>query len=93
MFTLEGPRRTGHYMVYGTLDRAGFPSIGCVSCNIRRLADNATSARKTRPDLCDGTYDQFCHMTPHFNNITAILEHHGQHELIRFMNRYWLASE
>ncbi|KAK1756935.1 ribonuclease T2 [Echria macrotheca] len=44
------------------------------------------------PDLCDGTYDQFCHMTPQFNNITAILEHHGQHELLDFMNRYWLAS-
>lgn len=46
----------------------------------------------TRPDLCDGTYDQFCHMTPNFKNITEILEHYGQHELLQFMNRYWLAS-
>ncbi|KAK0636376.1 ribonuclease T2-like protein [Bombardia bombarda] len=44
------------------------------------------------PDLCDGTYDQFCHMTPRFNNITEILQYHGQHELLQFMNRFWLAS-
>lgn len=45
-----------------------------------------------RPDLCDGTYDQFCHMTPRYDNITAVLEHHGQHELLQFMDRYWLAN-
>ncbi|KAK0720326.1 ribonuclease T2 family protein [Lasiosphaeris hirsuta] len=44
------------------------------------------------PDLCDGTYDQYCRMTPHFNNITAVLEHYGQHELLQFMDRYWLAA-
>ncbi|KAK4211035.1 putative ribonuclease T2 precursor [Rhypophila decipiens] len=44
------------------------------------------------PDLCDGTYDQFCHMTPTYNNITDVLEHGGQHELLEFMNRYWLAA-
>ncbi|KAM7186527.1 putative ribonuclease T2 precursor [Naviculisporaceae sp. PSN 640] len=44
------------------------------------------------PDLCDGTYDQFCHMTPRYDNITAILEHYDQHELLHFMNRYWLAN-
>ncbi|KAK3366116.1 ribonuclease T2-like protein [Lasiosphaeria ovina] len=44
------------------------------------------------PDLCDGTYDQFCHMTPQFNNITAVLEHYGQDDLIEFMNRFWLAA-
>ena len=45
-----------------------------------------------RPDLCDGTYDQFCNMTPQFGNITEVLEKHGQHELVRFMDRYWLAN-
>ena len=45
-----------------------------------------------RPDLCDGTYDQFCHMTPTSHNITEVLEQHGQEELVRFMNRYWLAN-
>ncbi|CAP72981.1 uncharacterized protein PODANS_2_4050 [Podospora anserina S mat+] len=44
------------------------------------------------PDLCDGTYDQFCNMTPQYHNITAVLEQHGQHELVQFMDRYWLAS-
>jgi ribonuclease T2 len=45
-----------------------------------------------RPDLCDGTYDQFCHMTPTFNNITDILNHYEQQELLQFMNRYWLSN-
>ncbi|KAI3339865.1 ribonuclease Trv [Ustulina deusta] len=44
------------------------------------------------PDLCDGSYDQFCGMTPRFSNITAVLEHYDQHELIEFMNRYWVAN-
>ncbi|KAI0814331.1 ribonuclease Trv [Xylaria sp. FL0064] len=44
------------------------------------------------PDLCDGSYDQYCGMTPRFNNITAVLEHYDQGELIDHMNRYWLAS-
>lgn len=44
------------------------------------------------PDLCDGSFDQFCGMTPSFNNITAVLEHHGQQDLLDFMDRYWLAN-
>ncbi|KAI0101575.1 ribonuclease Trv [Nemania sp. FL0031] len=44
------------------------------------------------PDLCDGSYDQYCGMTPRFNNITAVLEHYGQEELVESMNRYWIAS-
>ncbi|KAK4448165.1 ribonuclease T2 [Podospora aff. communis PSN243] len=44
------------------------------------------------PDLCDGTWDQFCHMTPNYPNVTEVLEKHGQQELIAFMNRYWLAG-
>ncbi|KAK4169128.1 ribonuclease T2 [Cladorrhinum sp. PSN259] len=44
------------------------------------------------PDLCDGTYDQFCHMTPQYRNITEVLEHYGHHGLVRFMSRYWLAD-
>ncbi|KAJ8125080.1 hypothetical protein O1611_g8558 [Lasiodiplodia mahajangana] len=44
------------------------------------------------PDLCDGSYDQYCGMTPRFNNITAILEHYDQGELVESMNRYWVAS-
>ncbi|KAK3328025.1 ribonuclease T2-like protein [Cercophora scortea] len=44
------------------------------------------------PDLCDGTYDQFCHMTPRYENVTAVLEQQGQHQLLEFMDRFWLAS-
>lgn len=44
------------------------------------------------PDLCDGSYKAYCGMTPHFENITDILESHGQHELVAHMNRYWVAS-
>ena len=55
-------------------------------------ADDADTLSYPRPDLCDGTYDQFCHMTPQFHNITEVLEHHGQQELLQFMNRYWLAN-
>ncbi|ETS77123.1 hypothetical protein PFICI_10997 [Pestalotiopsis fici W106-1] len=44
------------------------------------------------PDLCDGSYDQFCGMAPRFNNITEILKHYGQEELLEHMNRYWVAK-
>ncbi|KAI0977116.1 ribonuclease Trv [Xylaria arbuscula] len=44
------------------------------------------------PDLCDGSYDQYCGMAPRFNNITAILEHYDQGELIESLNRYWIAN-
>ncbi|TGJ83930.1 hypothetical protein E0Z10_g4827 [Xylaria hypoxylon] len=44
------------------------------------------------PDLCDGSFDQYCGMTPRFSNITAVLEHYDQDELIGSMNRYWVAN-
>ncbi|KAK8046098.1 hypothetical protein PG996_014162 [Apiospora saccharicola] len=44
------------------------------------------------PDLCDGSYDQFCGMTPRFNNITAILKEYKQDELLDNMSRYWVAN-
>lgn len=31
-------------------------------------------------------------MTPQYDNITAVLEHYDQKELIEFMDRYWVAS-
>lgn len=31
-------------------------------------------------------------MTPHYNNITAVLQYYGQDELLEFMDRYWLAA-
>ncbi|KAH6652354.1 ribonuclease T2 family protein [Truncatella angustata] len=44
------------------------------------------------PDLCDGTYDQFCGMAPRFENITDILKHYAQDDLLEYMNRYWVAK-
>ncbi|KAI0118958.1 ribonuclease T2 [Daldinia grandis] len=44
------------------------------------------------PDLCDGSYDQFCGMSPQFNNISKVLEHYDQAELVADMNRYWIAN-
>lgn len=31
-------------------------------------------------------------MTPRFNNITAILKHYDQDELLGYMSRYWVAK-
>ncbi|KAI0598892.1 ribonuclease T2 family protein [Biscogniauxia sp. FL1348] len=44
------------------------------------------------PDLCDGSFDQFCGMAPKFNNITEVLEQYDQGELVEYMNRYWVAK-
>ncbi|KAH8909153.1 ribonuclease T2 family protein [Coniochaeta sp. PMI_546] len=44
------------------------------------------------PDLCDGTYDAFCSMTPSYPNITATLLQHNQTDLLSFMTRYWTAA-
>ncbi|KAK2603123.1 hypothetical protein N8I77_009603 [Diaporthe amygdali] len=44
------------------------------------------------PDLCDGSYDAYCNMAPHFTNITDVLAHYGQTELRAFMDRYWVAN-
>jgi ribonuclease T2 len=43
-----------------------------------------------RPDLCDGTYDQFCTNAPQYTNITNILQAAGQDDLLSYMNTYWL---
>lgn len=32
-------------------------------------------------------------MTPTFHNITEILEDAGQSDLVKFMNRYWIANQ
>jgi len=45
-----------------------------------------------RPDLCDGTYEQYCHAAPHYYNITQILKEAGQTELLEYMNEYWLPN-
>jgi hypothetical protein len=51
-----------------------------------------TCPAPNRPDLCDGTSNEYCDMTPPYTNITSILRHYGQDDLLEFMNRYWLAA-
>lgn len=42
------------------------------------------------PDLCDGSFDQYCSEAPQFHNITAILQDAGQNDLLTYMRSYWL---
>jgi len=42
------------------------------------------------PDLCDGTYPQFCNYAPTYGSITSIIEGAGQTELLEYMRTYWL---
>ncbi|KAI9734089.1 MAG: ribonuclease T2-like [Claussenomyces sp. TS43310] len=44
------------------------------------------------PDLCDGTYDQFCNEAPKYNNITQILQAADQIDLLNYMKSYWLPN-
>ncbi|KAF3771177.1 ribonuclease T2 [Cryphonectria parasitica EP155] len=44
------------------------------------------------PDLCDGTYNTYCGMSPRFTNITSILSSYNQTDLLDFMDRYWVAD-
>jgi ribonuclease T2 len=45
-----------------------------------------------RPDLCDGTYETHCNLTPAHTNITSILRHYGQDDLLAFMDRYCIPA-
>jgi len=67
------------------LDRFPLFNIGITESN-KALRD------RCRPDHCDGSFDQFCRLTPEFHNITEVLGHYGQDELLEFMDRYWLAA-
>jgi ribonuclease T2 len=43
----------------------------------------------TRPNHCDGSFDQNCDRSRHYTNISAILEAAGQEELLDLMSIYW----
>lgn len=45
---------------------------------------------KSRPDLCDGSYPQFCHFAPNYGSITALLQNAGRLDLLSYMSTYWL---
>ncbi|KAK4100155.1 ribonuclease Trv [Parathielavia hyrcaniae] len=55
-------------------------------------AEEDWTLRGLWPALCDGIPDKYCQMTPQYTNITSILRHYGQDELLEFMDRYWLAA-
>ncbi|KAK1470256.1 ribonuclease T2 family protein [Colletotrichum tamarilloi] len=44
------------------------------------------------PEPCDGSYKAFYGMEPQFTNITDILKHYGQDDLLALMERYWVAA-
>jgi ribonuclease T2 len=43
---------------------------------------------RLRPDLCDGTYPQYCDSAPTYNNIRSLLS--SQTDLLTYMDTYWL---
>ncbi|KAF4785927.1 ribonuclease T2 family protein [Colletotrichum scovillei] len=44
------------------------------------------------PEPCDGSYKAFYGTELQFTNITDILKHYGQDELLALMERYWVAA-
>lgn len=41
------------------------------------------------PDHCDGSFDQFCAPSREVQNITQILQQHGENELLDWMHTFW----
>jgi ribonuclease T2 len=54
------------------------------------IQDEANRSSFHRPDLCDGTYPQFCTSAPNYSNISDIISASQNPELLDFMNSYWL---
>ncbi|KAK0368464.1 ribonuclease T2 family protein, partial [Colletotrichum limetticola] len=44
------------------------------------------------PEPCDRSYKAFYGTEPQFTNITDILKHYGQDDLLALMERYWVAA-
>ncbi|KAE9367742.1 ribonuclease T2 [Stipitochalara longipes BDJ] len=44
------------------------------------------------PDLCDGSYPQFCTEAPNYSNISDIISASQNPDLLTFMNSYWLPN-
>lgn len=45
--------------------------------------------RFSRPDNCDGGFDQFCDSKRNYNNISLILVDSGRRDLLEYMDVYW----
>lgn len=76
----EVPKQTGQYTGFGE------------SIYLRKKPRGTRTDWHHRPDRCDGSYEQYCGMSPRFDNITDVLESSGNSELVEFMNRYWVAK-
>jgi ribonuclease T2 len=57
-----------------------------------KTKQNTNLVNGYRPDLCDGSYDQFCTAAPQYHNITAIIEASGNSDLMNDMETYWLPN-
>jgi ribonuclease T2 len=61
-----------------------------ISCTKLSNPNTPANHPPPRPDLCDGSYPQFCHFAPAYHSITALLQNAGKIDLLAFMNTYWL---
>lgn len=43
----------------------------------------------SRPDYCNGGFDQFCDPKRNYNNISLILVDSGRRDLLEYMDVYW----
>ena len=53
------------------------------------LCLGANIAIFSRPDHCDGGFDQFCDSKRHYSNISLILIDAGRKDLLEYMGVYW----
>lgn len=44
---------------------------------------------RSRPDHCDGTFDQYCDPNRQYTNISSIISAAGRTDLLDYMNTYW----
>ena len=81
----------GLFMDSGEL-ASSFPSLDSYAKAARHQvpgARNANNGCSSRPDYCDGSFDQFCDSKRHYNNISLILVDSGRKDLLEYMGVYW----
>lgn len=81
----------GLFMDSGEL-ASSFPSLDSYTKTARYQvpgARNANNGCSSRPDYCDGGFDQFCDSKRHYSNISLILVDSGRKDLLEYMDVYW----
>ena len=71
---------------------SSFPSLDSYAKAARHQvpgARNANNGCSSRPDYCDGSFDQFCDSKRHYSNISLILVDSGRKDLLEYMGVYW----